>query len=105
MSRSEEFATGQVSRPHFSYRQNSEGHTVTAHHPESGEEIGYLTWSDVDGEVAHVHVDRKHQRQGVATGLWDEAHRIAVERGEVAPRHSGDQTVEGKAWAEAVGGR
>jgi ribosomal protein S18 acetylase RimI-like enzyme len=70
------------------------------------ERIGFLRWSHKTGEISSIEVFGGHQRQGVATGLWNEAHRIAGEtRGVKPPRHSPDRTDAGEAWARSLGGR
>jgi GNAT superfamily N-acetyltransferase len=69
--------------------------------------VGYLKWhteTEDDGTVLDVFVSDGHRRQGVATVLWQVAHEIAVERGWPLPKHSSERSIEGDAWARAVGG-
>ena len=51
------------------------------------------------GEVEYIGVNDRYQRQGLATLLW----KYLVRTGE-QPMHSIHRTVEGNAWALAVGG-
>lgn len=68
--------------------------------------IGRLEWYPKSRTVKDVFVEEPFRRQGVATGLWNEAHRIAKEtRGVQPPRHSSQRTNAGTAWAKTVGGR
>lgn len=65
---------------------------------------GWMQWREDTGEVQHVSVVGYSRRQGVATTLWNRAHRLAEERGITAPQHSPARTKEGDAWAKSVGG-
>jgi hypothetical protein len=50
-------------------------------------------------------VPEEFRRQGLATALWHEAHRIAgTARGVQPPRHHADRTDLGEVWARSVGG-
>jgi len=65
-----------------------------------------LYWHPKTGEIANIGVPSDQQRRGVATQMWNEAHRIAGEtRGVRPPRHSPDRTAAGDAWARSLGGR
>lgn len=56
--------------------------------------------------IRSIDVPPAFKRQGVATSLWNEGHRLAEEHAKVpAPKHSADRTNEGDAWARSVGGR
>lgn len=79
-------------------------HTLEAVHDDSV--IGNLEWYPKSRTVKEVFVEEPFRRQGVATGLWNEAHRLAKEtRGVQPPKHSSQRTNEGTAWAKSVGGR
>lgn len=68
--------------------------------------MGELKWSAKTGEIHNIAVDWDARRMGVATGMWQEAHRLAGEtRGVRAPRHSAERTDAGEAWARSLGGR
>lgn len=68
--------------------------------------VGRLEWYPKSRTVKDVFVEEPFRRQGVATGLWNEAHRIAKEtRGVQPPKHSSRRTNAGTAWAKSVGGR
>jgi hypothetical protein len=75
---------------------------VTAYR--EGREVGKMEWTAK--EVKNVETYPGHQRQGVATALWHEGHRLASENPRVpAPKHSADRTTAGNEWAKSVGGR
>lgn len=81
------------SRPH---------HQIVAE--SGGQQAGSMLWSSK--EVRHIEVAPKFQRQGLATRMWQEGHRIADESTRVpTPKHSADRTDAGDAWAKSVGGR
>lgn len=69
-----------------------------------GEKLGHMSWDRK--RIVNIDVDPEHQRQGVATALWNEGHRLAGEVQRIPqPRHSADRTTKGDAWARSVGGR
>ena len=75
---------------------------VTRHHlvaKKGKQEIGVMQVMN-GGEIAHVEVDDAHQRQGVATALWNHAEKLGLE-----PRHSDPDVMskEGLAWAKSLG--
>ena len=66
--------------------------------------VGTMNWSAKEVKVVDVH--HSAQRQGIATGMWNEGQRLAAEHGRIpAPKHSPDRTDAGDAWAKSVGGR
>ena len=65
---------------------------------------GRIEWDSSTGKVLDVRVLKEHQRQGHATHLWAEAHRLSSELGITPPAHSPARTSEGDAWAQSVGG-
>jgi len=67
--------------------------------------IASMSWHHKTGEVRGVYTAKEHQRQGIASSLWQEGHRLATEGRLPAPRHSPDRTGAGDAWAKSVGGR
>jgi hypothetical protein len=70
-------------------------------------EVGYLKWmvsTDEDGMITWVEVKPAWQRKKVATVMWELAHQVAAEQGWHSPHHTADRTLEGNAWAQAVGG-
>ena len=72
---------------------------------EDGQPVGHLDWHMKTGHVLKVEVNEEHRRQGVATGLWQQAQTAASgTRSVVKPKHSSERTVEGDAWAKSVGG-
>lgn len=76
-------------------------HRVTA---KSGETtLGEMTWNS--RSILKIDVP-EHTRQGVATSMWNEGHRLAEQNARVPkPKHSSDRTAMGDAWAKSVGGR
>ncbi|SRR6266536_655050 len=66
--------------------------------------VGHLRWSIEDGELFFVLVDAAFRRMGVASVLWKVAGEVAEARGWPRLRHSDSRSVEGDAWARAVGG-
>ena len=67
-------------------------------------QLGVMTWTSKRNSI-NVSVEPEHQRQGIATHLWNEGHRIAGENKEVPkPKHSADRTRAGDSWARKVGG-
>jgi ribosomal protein S18 acetylase RimI-like enzyme len=64
-----------------------------------------MSWHHQTGEVKGVYTVPEHQRQGLATSLWHEGHRLSEQRGVPAPKHSTFRTNSGDPWARSVGGR
>jgi hypothetical protein len=68
-----------------------------------GSFVGNMRWSAK--QVRNVMVNESHQRQGIASGMWNEGHRLASENARIPkPKHSPDRTHAGDAWARSVGG-
>jgi hypothetical protein len=87
----------------FDYERYGSEHNVIARDTAGGF-VGNMRWSNK--QVRNVMVNPEHQRQGVATAMWQEGHRLASENQRIpAPRHSPDRTSAGDAWAKSVGGR
>jgi len=63
---------------------------------------GHLSWDADTGKVNEVVVPEEHQRKGIATAMWNHAHKLAEEKGIKAPVHSEVRTPEGDAWAKKV---
>jgi hypothetical protein len=82
-------------------------HSVTANleHTEIGTvRRAHMSWDAK--KVRGIDVPHQFQRQGIATALWQEGHRLASENQAIPePRHSPDRTAAGDAWAKSVGGR
>jgi GNAT superfamily N-acetyltransferase len=64
---------------------------------------GVMLWHSRTGELEHIEVAPRQRRQGIATGLWREAHRLATETGVTPPQHSPKRTKTGDAWARSLG--
>jgi ribosomal protein S18 acetylase RimI-like enzyme len=78
-------------------------HHVQATH--EGKPVGYIEWHHKNGLVTGVEVTPEYRRRGVATELWNQAHKAASStRGVPRPRHSSDRTDSGDSWAKSVGG-
>jgi hypothetical protein len=83
-------------------------HTVRAFHPDTGEQMGKLSFYGKDaitpGEIDKIEVTEKFRRQGVATGLLEEARRLsAVDENVPYVVHSKSRTSDGDAWAKSTG--
>jgi GNAT superfamily N-acetyltransferase len=86
----------------FNYERYGSDHNVIARDPAGGF-VGNMRWSAK--QVRNVMVREDYQRQGIATAMWNEGHRLATENQRVPkPRHSPDRTDAGDAWAKRVGG-
>lgn len=99
-----------LSEVQFGYRHYppSESGTSFSQHRVSaqvgGNEIGHMSWSKHG--LHFIDVNPEHRRQGVATALWNEGHRIAsADPSVVKPAHTPDRTDSGDAWARSVGGK
>jgi ribosomal protein S18 acetylase RimI-like enzyme len=109
MSRNEEFDAGTSDlSPSIEYDATPLWHTMEAiipdpQHPAGKRSVGTLWWGHDDGEVKNVIVEDEFKRQGIATRMWNEAHRLSAEGGWPRPRHSDDLTPDGAAWSKAVG--
>lgn len=73
--------------------------TLKALHPETGEQMGFLTYRVPARKADKIAVDRlethpDHQRKGVGSALMDEMQR----RHPGTPIDHGDRTPDGKAW-------
>ena len=82
---------------------------TTTPNPVTGRDVettlGTMLWSGRHG-IRNIGVGEQHQRQGVATAMWEEGHRMAAENARVPqPKHSKERTTAGDAWARSVGGR
>jgi len=68
--------------------------------------ISSMSWHHKTGEIKGVYTEPAHQRQGVASALYQRGQEIAGEtRGVPKPRHSAFRTDSGEGWSKAVGGR
>ena len=79
-------------------------HHVDAH-DQDGNMVGSMDWNKRSKRVMNVSVSTRLRRQGIASSMWDLAHQVAKEKGQVGPQHSFDRTDLGDAWAKSVGGR
>jgi hypothetical protein len=77
-----------------------ESHNVEAYKEKYGP-IGHFEWAADTGKVLDIKVTPEHQRQGLATKMWDLAHNSGLTK----PVHSSERTPEGDAWAKSVGGK
>ena len=86
------------------YRQDSEGdHDIIAEHPSENEPVGFLTWSNDDGEILDAHVAPEHRRKGLATAMFRHANKVAVENRLTFPQMSENRTDDGELWAKSLG--
>ena len=75
-------------------------HVIEAFPSGADRPVGRLSWYGTTGTVANVDVDEEHSRRGVATAMWKMGQEARPR-----PKHSGDRTTMGDAWARKVGGR
>ncbi len=73
-------------------------HKIVAHTPE-GHVAGFMEWHAKTHEVQGVTVHPEHQRQGLATAMWNMGQGVSPR-----PKHSADRTDAGEAWSKSVGG-
>lgn len=77
-------------------------HLITAERtdPETGEpaEVGRMAWNV--RHVLSIDVSPSHQRQGLATAMWEMGQQARPRA-----KHSPERTDVGDAWARKVGGR
>lgn len=71
----------------------------------SEEIVGRMNWHPKTGVVQWVETNKNYRRLGVATELWNKAHKLSEQTGIKAPEHSAHRWEEGDQWAKAVGGR
>lgn len=78
-------------------------HEIVATHKPTGGVVGAMSYKD-DGRLWDIYVDKKHQRKGVATGMWDkakDAHRTS--NGKLPhPERSENETDAGESFGRAM---
>jgi hypothetical protein len=85
------------------YGESSPMHQIVAN-TEEGIPVGTLKWDK--RRIRELDVSPDFRREGIATAMWQEGHRLASENTRIPkPRHSSDRTEAGDAWAKSVGGR
>ena len=67
---------------------------------DDGKQVGELNWYGTTGTIHHIEVEAEYMRQGLATAMWN----WGQDFGRPKPKHSGDRTTQGDAWARSVGG-
>ncbi len=70
-------------------------------------QVGAMWLHPETGVIDQVYVSPSHQRRGIATQMFEMAklaHAVKPE-GYPYPQHSPARSVEGNAWAKAVGGK
>jgi hypothetical protein len=85
-------------------RKKPTRYLISAVHTETGEKVGHML-CDHSGKIQSIAVTPAHQRQGVATGMWEHAQGLASQGQVPKPKHSRDRSDQGDAWARSVGGR
>ena len=78
-------------------------HEIVATHKPTGGVVGAMSYKD-DGRLWDIYVDKKHQRKGVATGMWDKARDTYRTSGGKAPHpaRSENETPDGEAFGRAM---
>jgi GNAT superfamily N-acetyltransferase len=104
MSRQESFLDGVRYSHHAGGGvRGARQHTVEAHL--GAQKVGHLFWDEAGG-VGAVAVRDEYLRRGIGRGMWEHARAVAAASGGKIPepKHSTDRSLEGDAWAQAVGG-
>lgn len=70
-----------------------------------GTSMGHIAWNGRSGRVESLFVHPDYEGLGVATSLWERAHKLAEMGHAPAPKHSNDRTIAGDAWSAKVGGK
>jgi GNAT superfamily N-acetyltransferase len=66
--------------------------------------MGYIEWSEDDGEVEKIYVGDKLRRQGLGTYLWELATDYSEKNNLELPQHSSRRSYEGEQFAQSIGG-
>ena len=69
-----------------------------------GEVVGTIKWDQRSGAVNWVRTHQDYRGLGVASTLWEKAHKLSADTGIKAPKHSKHRTELGESWAKSVGG-
>ena len=85
-------------------KQHPKIHTMYANDA-NGRYIGHLDWNKRSGQIDNINVIGRMQGLGVATSLWERAHKLADMGQAPAPKHSNDRTLAGDEWASKMGGK
>ena len=89
---------------HYPGDSSGFNHRLIAKNSE-GTSLGHISWNGRSGRVDQVYVPHEYQGLGVATSLWERAHKLADMGQAPAPKHSNDRTLAGDEWASKVGGK
>src|SRR4051812_1756941 len=97
---------GDESRPHLDYEMRHDTVYFGPRKPRHGirtfhgdKMVGELNWYGTTGTIHHIGVEDDYLRQGIATAMWEWGQEFRPR-----PKHSGDRTTQGDAWARQVGG-
>lgn len=80
-------------------------HSLEAISGDKKHSLGSVSWHAKTGEIPFISTGARYQGLGVATTLWEKAHKLAKDTGIAAPKHSIIQTKAGSDWADTVGGK
>ncbi len=81
-------------------------HTLSAYNEANpAHQLGTIIWHKKSGNVDWIRTHQDYRGLGLATSLWEKAHKLAADTGIKAPQHSKDRTDTGNVWAKAVGGK
>jgi hypothetical protein len=89
---------------HYPGDSSGFNHRLIAKNSE-GKSLGHISWNGRSGRVDQVYVPHEYQGLGVATSLWERAHKLADMGQAPAPKHSNDRTLAGDEWASKMGGK
>ena len=66
-------------------------------------QLGSMEWSHKSGEIKDIQVNDEHQRQGLATAMYNYANKLSSsDKSVTKPKHAKSLTDEGKAWAKSL---
>lgn len=81
-------------------------HTLSAYNEANpAHQLGTIIWHKKSGNVDWIRTHQDYRGLGLATSLWEKAHKLAADTGIKAPQHSPHRTDTGNVWAKAVGGK
>jgi ribosomal protein S18 acetylase RimI-like enzyme len=98
---------------YFSDFEEDDGYTLYDHevnvvHKPTRQNVAYMLYH-TDGPIFQIHVDREHQRQGIATHMVKHATEISKASKTPSghyripyPQRAYNETEEGEAWADSM---
>lgn len=72
-------------------------HVIETRHSSNSKPVGRLSWYGKTHAIDRIDVDQEHGRKGIATAMWNWGQEMRPK-----PKHSGDRTNMGDAWARST---